>query len=109
MGSRQFLSTTLRRFVADLPILAGIWVATTIGISVVLSVVGGLPLGEQLALAVTFLPLAVSLSPGLWLWRLARMQDRTLPAVAVVFGWFIATIPLAIWAATALGSLFGLD
>jgi hypothetical protein len=109
MGSTQPLATTLRRFIADLPILAGIWIVATFGVSIVLSVVDGRILRDELALAVTFLPLAVPLSPALWLWRMARMPDRTLPAVAAVFGWFIVTVPLAIWAGTALGSLLGVD
>ena len=109
MGSRQPLSTTVRRFVADLPILAGIWVVGTFGVSIVLSVVDGQPLGDQLALAATFLPLAIPLSPLLWLWRIARPPDWTLPAVGAGFAWFFVTMPLAIWAVTSLGSLLGLD
>jgi hypothetical protein len=109
MGSRQPLATTVRRFVADLPILAALWVVATFGVSMVLAVVQGRILGDELALAVTFLPLAIPLSPGLWLWRMARMPDRTLTSVAAVFGWFLMTFPLAIWAGTALGRLLGLD
>src|SRR5688572_20439026 len=109
MGSTHSLATTLRRFVADLPILAGIWVVATFGVSIVLSVVDGQPLGDHLALAATFLPLAIPLSPLLWLWRIARVPDRTLPAVGAGFAWFIVTMPFAIWAVTAIASLLGLD
>lgn len=109
MRSTQPLATTLRHFVAHLPILIAIWVVAAVGVSIVLSIAEGRPLGDQLVRAVPFLPMAIPVSPLLWLWRIAPTPDRTVRAAAAGFGWFIVTVPLAIWAAMALADLLGLD
>jgi len=107
--SRGQLGDVLRRFIADLPVLVGIWLVVMVGVAIWGSLTEGVALGESLALAVTFLPIAVPLSPLLWLRRFASAPDKTLPTVGLGCAWFIVTMPLAVAATVALANMLGVN
>jgi hypothetical protein len=107
--SQPQIGDVLRRFMADVPVVVGIWVVVMLGVAVWWTLVDGTALGESLSLAVTFLPIAIPLSPLLWLRRFASPPDKTVRTVGAGCAWFITTMPLAVGASVALANLLGVN
>ncbi len=84
--------------------MALMWIGVMAFISGVGLVSGSSTLREMLAFAVGILPMAVPLSPIIWLqWEQARWSRGTLTAVGIAMGWFVVTgvpsLPLGSWLA----------
>ena len=97
-------------FLRALPWLVGVWVIVSVGIALLLWLGYGVEFGESLRTAITFLPLAVPLTPLVWLRRQRGARTpKALPAIGLSVLWAALTFPLAIGAALLLGKVFGVD
>jgi hypothetical protein len=88
--------------------MALIWLGVMAFIGGVGLVSGNSTLREMLAFAVGFLPMAVPLSPIIWLrWEQTSWSRGTLAAVGVAMAWFVVTgVPsllLGSWLAGLVG------
>jgi hypothetical protein len=107
---RGFTGELYRRFVRELPWLIGIWALVAMGLAAWGVISGERDLGQSLAVALTFLPLAVPLSPLMWLRFESRAwTPRAFPAIGLAGLWFVVTMPLAVAASVLLGSLFSVE
>jgi hypothetical protein len=106
--SAKVTGELLFRFLRDVPWLALIWLGVTVLICGIGAVTGGTSLREALSLAVGFLPMAVPLSPLVWLrWEAIPPRRAVLPAVGIAIAWFVLLLlPAALigsWLATLVG------
>jgi hypothetical protein len=98
----------IHRFLRDVPQMALIWLGVMVFIGGVGLISGNSTVREMLAFAVGFLPMAVPLSPIIWLrWEQTGWSRGTLAAVAIAMGWFVVTgVPsllLGAWLAGLVG------
>ena len=99
-----------RGFVHALPWLVGAWVFVSLGIALLQWLADGTGLWESLRTAVIFLPVAVPLSPLVWLrWQREARTPKALPAARLSLLWFAITFPLAIGAAVLLAGVLGVE
>jgi hypothetical protein len=107
---RGYTRELRRRFVRELPWLIGIWLLVAFGFGVWGAISGERELDQSVALAVTFLPLAVPLSPLRWLrWEYRAWTPCAFPAIGLAALWFLVTMPFAIAAPVGLGNLLGVE
>ena len=107
---RGYTAELWRAFVASLPWLVGIWVVATGGLAGWDAMTGQRSLAESLALAVTFLPVAIAITPMLWLRHSHEARTRrALPGIGLAAIWTVVTLPVAVLAAVALASLLGVE
>jgi hypothetical protein len=99
-----------RRFVRDLPFIVGGWLVVAVGVAVY-GYLQGEPLSDAVRTALVFLPMAIPLSPLIWLSR-ARAKARTpsaLPAIGLGCLWSAVTLPLAVALVVALANVLGAE
>lgn len=107
---RGYTAVLWRAFVDSLPWLVGIWVVGTVGVAAWDAVTGQRSLGESLVLAVTFLPVAIAITPMLWLRHSHEARTRrALPGIGLAAIWTVVTLPLAVLATIALADLLGVE
>lgn len=97
-------------FVRALPWVVGIWAIASVGIALLQWLTDGIELGESLRTAIILLPVAVPLSPLVWLrWRGEARTSKALPAVWLSLLWAAITLPLAVGASVLIANVLGVE
>ena len=97
-------------FVRALPWVVGIWVVVSAGIALLRWLIDGVELGESLRTAIILLPVAVPLSPLIWLrWQGEARTSEALPAVWLSLLWAAITLPLAVGASVLIANVLRVE